>query len=203
MVRFTYTPSGPGFTPGRNADVRLDALLLRLLEIELREIDRLEQQRREAAVTHRIRQHAAGEREEQARGLAQQEGLDMLGRDVAQPEQARKGQVDDEGDLAVGLGADVDLQHDLVHLVADLRRADVELDVDRGRGLVLVDCGRVGVLEREILDVLRDQAGGGRFVGTIGKRLIRDRHAVLVVHDLRILRINEVGPKRTGRAFVS
>ncbi|KAK0339712.1 hypothetical protein LTR94_033449, partial [Friedmanniomyces endolithicus] len=49
------------------------------------------------AVAHRIGQHAAGEGEEQARRFAQHEGLDLVGGHVAETEQPRIAQVDDEG----------------------------------------------------------------------------------------------------------
>src|SRR3546814_16401687 len=66
------------------------------------------------------------------------------------------GEVDDERDLAIGLGAHFELEQHFVDLVADLVGADVELDVDlrlRARR-TLEDAWGVRILERQILDVL-------------------------------------------------
>ena len=104
-------PAGPKGSGG--ADFPRGRLLrLGLLHVDGGEIDRLEQERLEATVANRIGEHAAREREEQARGLCQQEGLDMLGRNVAQAEQPGIGQLHDEGDLAFGLGTHIDAEHE-------------------------------------------------------------------------------------------
>ena len=69
-------------------------LPLDLLHVEATKIDRFEQQWGKAAVADGIGQHPARKGEQQSRRFAKQEGLDMLGRDVAQAEQAGKGQID-------------------------------------------------------------------------------------------------------------
>src|SRR3546814_5922367 len=75
----------------------------------------------------------------------------------------------DERDRAIGLGADFELEQHFVDLVADLVGADVELYVDRRLRArrTLEDAGGVRILERQILDVLRDHAGGGRGVRAV------------------------------------
>ena len=97
-------------------------LRLGLLEVELAEVDRLEQQRRETAVAHRIRHHAAGEREQQARRLAEHERLQLVFRNVAHAEQPGIDQLDDECGLVFGLRLHLDLERDLVDVVADAIR---------------------------------------------------------------------------------
>src|SRR3546814_4445352 len=69
------------------------------------EIDRFEQQRLEPAVAHRIGEHAPREREQDTRRFTEQERLDMFLRHVAEAEYPGIGEVDDERDLAIGLGA--------------------------------------------------------------------------------------------------
>ena len=101
----------------------------RALHVEAGEIDRVEQQRREAAVDRGVGDDLAGEREQEARRLGEQEGLELLGGHVPEREQAGIEQLDAEGDALVGLGGDLDLEHDLVHVLADALGADVELDV--------------------------------------------------------------------------
>ena len=90
--------------------------------------------------------------------LGEQEGLQLLLGDVAQREQARIERLDAEGDALVALGLDLDLQHDLVHVLADALGADIDLHVHLRLALPLVDDGRVRVLERQVLHILRDHA---------------------------------------------
>ena len=166
--------------------VRLRARLgIGLLQVQLREVDRLEHQRREAAVAHRIGQHPAGEGEEQARRFAQHEGLDLVGGHVAETEEPRIAEVDDEGGLAFGLGANLDLQGQFVDFLADLRGRDVELHVDARCGLRLIDGRGVRVLERQVLHILRDHAGGG--AGIVTSRRFEALRQTLFVHRQYLL----------------
>lgn len=129
------------------------------LEVEAVKVDRLEQQGREAAFLHRRRDDLAREGEEDSRRLGEEEGLDLVGRYVAHRDEAGIEQVDGEGGLAVGGGAHLDPEGDLVDLVGELADADVEIDLDLGLGLPLEDGGRVRILERHILHILGDDAG--------------------------------------------
>ena len=91
----------------RSPSPAIAASRLLLLRLELRhigraEIDRVEQQRREAGVLDRVGDDLAGEREQQARRLDQQERRQRFFREVAQSEQAGVAQVDQEMDAAVG-----------------------------------------------------------------------------------------------------
>ena len=165
------------------------AFLLRaLLQVDAGEVDRLQHQRREAAVANLIGQHAAGEGEQDARRFAEQERIERFLRDVAEREQARIGEVDDERDLLTGLGADFDLQRDFVHVVAHLVRADVELHVDRGRVLLLIDGRRVRILEREVLHVLRQHTRLGRIIGAIASGIAEFGEGVVLGHPTFLFR---------------
>ena len=68
------------------------------------EIDRVEQQRREAEVLDGFGDDLAGEREQQARRFDQQERRQRLFGNVAEAEQAGVAQVDDEMGAVVRLG---------------------------------------------------------------------------------------------------
>ncbi len=105
----------PAFAAGSPAGGTRPAGLLALLRLQLRhigrgEIDRIEEQRREAGVRHRLGDDLAREGEEQARRLDEQEGLERFFRQVAKAEQPGVAQVDDEMDAVVRAGGDVDLQ---------------------------------------------------------------------------------------------
>src|SRR5205085_7450996 len=121
------------------AAARLRLLLGKLLEVEAAEIDRLEQQRREAAVLHRLRHDLAGEREKQARRFRQEERLELGLGDVAKREQAGIKQLELEGGLVLGARRDVDLESDLMDAFAQRLGADVELEVHLRLALPLVD----------------------------------------------------------------
>src|SRR3546814_1949375 len=69
---------------------------LDLLREQAVEIDRFEQQRREAAILHGIGDDAACEGEEDARRFGEEEGLQLVVGDVADAEQAGIFKVDDE-----------------------------------------------------------------------------------------------------------
>ena len=64
----------------------------------------------------------AGEREEQAGSLDQQERLQRLFREVAEAEQAGVAQVDQEVDAVVRPGGDLDLEHDFMDVFGDAGR---------------------------------------------------------------------------------
>ena len=88
-----------------------------LLHVERVEIDRVEQQRREAAscTVWATICRAKGKR---IRGAsASRKGWSRSSGDVPHADQAGIDEVDREGGLAVGGGADLDLEHDLVNLV--------------------------------------------------------------------------------------
>src|SRR3546814_16899674 len=70
----------------------------------------------------------------------------------------------------------------LIEILADALGADVELHVDLGCGLPLIDGGRARIFERQILHILRDEpdrrtvvlAVAQRF-GEIGRASCRER----------------------------
>jgi hypothetical protein len=66
----------------------------KLLHVEAVEIDRFEQQRREAGIAHGIGDHAAGEGEQDARRFGIGEGVLLRLVQVAHADQAAIGQVD-------------------------------------------------------------------------------------------------------------
>ena len=87
---------------------------------------------------------------------------------VPHADKAAIGQIDDIHLAARGGAGDRDLERHFVHVGADDFGADVELDVDLRRFGPLEHVGRVGVLDREILHILRQQADRRLRVGAIG-----------------------------------
>ena len=83
---------------------RAGGLLRHALLIERDEIDRIEHQRREAAVAHRRRDDLAGERKQQPRAFDQHQRLHLLLRHVLDPEHAGELQLDVEHHGAGGFG---------------------------------------------------------------------------------------------------
>src|SRR5438874_4853587 len=109
FIRFAPRPaSGVGRSFRRrlfaSAVAPLDALRLlprHLLEIGPGEIDWIEQERRESAVADRFGDNLAREREDQPRRLDQQERLEGISRNVADPEQTTVAQIHDKMDAVV------------------------------------------------------------------------------------------------------
>ena len=88
--------------------------------------------------------------------------------DEAHADHTAIGQVDDIDIAALRGGGDGHLEHDFVHVGAHRLGADVELDVDLRRLGPLEHVRRVGVLDREILHILRQQADRRLGVGAVG-----------------------------------
>src|SRR5215208_5422179 len=142
------------------------ALLGGLLAVQRHEIDRIDVERREAAVAHSVRYHLPGEREQQPRALDHDQRVELIGRHVAGPEHARIGELELEQHLGAELAVTLELEVDLEVGLGKLLRVDVDLDVD-GRSLLLgrERARRVRVLEREILRILRKRVEGRHLVG--------------------------------------
>src|SRR3546814_5809513 len=104
----------------------------------------------------------------------------MFLRHVAEAEYPGIGEVDDERDLAIGLGAHFELEQHFVDLVADLVGADVELDVDlrlRARR-TLADAGGVRIRSEEHTSELQS--------------LMRISYAVFCLKQKKHLNISDV-----------
>src|SRR5438067_1794086 len=108
-ARFIRFAPGPASGVGRSfrrglfasAVASLDALRLlplQLLEIGSGKIDRIEQERRESAVADRFGDDLPREREDQPRRFDQQERLEGIGGNVADPEQSAVAQIHDKMD---------------------------------------------------------------------------------------------------------
>lgn len=95
------------------------------------------------------------------RRFHQKKGLERLARHVADTEQTGKNKVDDEGDLVVVGGAGLQLHFHLVRISAQLAGVDVDIEVDRRPRFrrPLQALRRVGVLEGQVLHILRQHAG--------------------------------------------
>ena len=143
--------------------------LLRLLLEQAVEIDGFEKQRGEAAVAHDVRDDPACEGEQDARRFGKEERLELVVGHVAHAEQPRIFQLDDEADQLGILRGDIDLQRYFEQIVADIVGTDVELDVDLRRVLHLINRGRIRILERQILHILRDQADRRQIVFAVRK----------------------------------
>lgn len=161
-------------------------LCLKLLKIKAVEINRVQNQGREAAITYCIGQHPAGEGKEQARGLSKEEGVNLFIRDIANAEQARIAEVRGKGGACWRCSVDFDPQHDFKYVICGAFRADVELNVDIGLFRPLVNRRRIGVFEGQILHILGYQADCWLRIGAIGKWLsIGDvfGHVYIPCHD--------------------
>ena len=121
------------------------------------EIDRVEQHRREAEVLDRFGDDLAREREQQARGFDQHERRELVVGDVAQPEHAAVAQIDEKVRALVRRGLQFDAQDHFMDIVADAVDVEIELDVELGRGLPLENLRRARILDRQVLDILRQR----------------------------------------------
>src|SRR6516225_10807941 len=126
--------------------------------IECDEIDRMEQERRKAAIRDRGRDDLAGKREQQPRALDHEQGPEVLLRDIDQAEHAAVIEIEGEQDAADQLRLALELELDLEVGGRHLSRVDVDLDADLRLLLLEQRVRRVGVFERKILDVLRKDA---------------------------------------------
>ena len=126
---------------------------------ERREIDRIEQQRREPPVPGRLCDDPAREREHDSWALDHAHRFEALRWEVLDQEDAGVLKLHHEqgGVPARGIGGDS--QADLVVGVAERTRVHVDVDVDGRLSLLRSQAAwRVGILERKILDVLRPDA---------------------------------------------
>src|SRR5262245_45306296 len=155
-------PAGDGrtklnFALSLGAGRGLRGLHLRALLIERDEIDRIEQERGEAAVADGVGDDLAREREQEARALDHDERLQRLRRHVLHPEYPGEGQLERKQHRAGAVRLAFELERDLVVGLGELLDDHVDLDIDRRR---LVGrrqrARRVRILERQILDVLAE-----------------------------------------------
>src|SRR5258708_18354637 len=131
----------------------------RALLIKRDEIDRIEQQRREAPVAYGRCDDLAREREQQARTLDHDDWLQCLCRHVLDAENASECQVEGKQDRSCALGLAFELEGDFVVGLGKLLGAHIDLNVDRRLRLIgRQGARRVRILEREILDVLAKHA---------------------------------------------
>ena len=127
-----------------------------LLAIEADEINRVEQQRREAAVAHDVGDNLARERKQQPGAFDHHHRMQTFLRNVLDAEHAGKCQIETEQQSLGTLRAAFEFQHDLDIGIRHRRRVDVDLDADLRLLLARVErARRVRIFEREILDVLR------------------------------------------------
>src|SRR5262245_58561082 len=146
----------PGIAAGRLRPLlRLGLQLGDALAIEADEIHRIDTQGREAAVHDGVRDDLAREREQQARALDHHDRMQVLLRDVLHAEDAGVEHLELEQDHAGAFRLALDLELDLDVVLGHWFGADVDLNVD-GRLLLagLQRARRIGILERQILDVL-------------------------------------------------
>ena len=138
-------------------------LTLHVLAIQADEIDRVEHQRREAAVAHRRGDDFAREREQQPRAFDHDQRMQVFLRDVDDPEHAGIGELETEHHLAGVFGLAFDRQHHLELVLGEVVGADIDLNVDRRLLLLRRERGRrVRILERQIFGVLRQHVQLGR-----------------------------------------
>jgi hypothetical protein len=149
------------FVGGRGRALFAALLLLLTSRLHLRhvgraEVDRLEQERREAHVLDRLADDLSSEREQQPRRFYQEKRRDRLVGKVAKAEEPGEAQVDQEVDSVLRLRLDLDLEQNFVDFVGDFLDVEVEANVDRRLVLPLEDVRSARALDRKVLDVLRE-----------------------------------------------
>ncbi|EGE58234.1 hypothetical protein RHECNPAF_3340030 [Rhizobium etli CNPAF512] len=136
----------------------------------LREVDRIDHQRREAAVAGHVGDDLTGEGEEHARALDEENRQHVLLRETGNAEDAAIDEFGVEHRLVIVLGFGIQRQHDIEIRVGKRIGIDVHIDVDR-RCLVagLQRTRRTRIFEGKILRILRkDREGGvGRTVAVV------------------------------------
>src|SRR5690348_4258581 len=133
-------------------------LLLRRLDLSHvsgGEVDRIEQQRREAHARHGVGDDLAGKREEEPRRLDQQEGCDRLVGHVADGEQATIAEVDNEMDAVLRPRRNVEFERHFMRALLLRLGIKVELDVEAGLDLPGIDLRRAWIFDRKVLHILR------------------------------------------------
>jgi hypothetical protein len=174
---------------------------LKLREIGGGKVDRVEQQRGEAGVRDRVGDHLAREGEEQPRSFDQQERRERLFRQVAQAEETAVSEVDHEMHPILGAGGRLDLERHLVDVVADLLGVEVELHVQVRLDLPLENLRCARVLDRKVLDILREHrnlrlaAGPGGAVAAAHRILVG--HFMLSLQTVALCR-EPLGPRRVA-----
>jgi hypothetical protein len=122
--------------------------------VQRREVDRLDHERRQAAIADQIRDDAPHEREQQTRAFDQQHRLQHLFRNLVQNENSAIGDLQQENGLFVLLGGHPHLNDNFVRAVL-LHPARLQIDGEIDLRPLNIDAER-GILEGKILDVLRD-----------------------------------------------
>ena len=152
-------------------------LPLHVLTIQPDEIDRVEHQRREAAVAHRGCDDFPREREQQPRTFDHDQRMQVFLRYIQDAEHPGIGQLEAEHQLAAVLRLAFDRQRHLIFVLGGTVGADIDLDIDR-RLLLLrrQRAGCVRVLEREVLGILRQHV-------QLGRRARFGRCAIAVGHE--------------------
>ena len=91
---------------------------------------------------------------------------------VADCEQPRVGEVDDEMDAVVGPRGNVELQADFVRAVAGAIDAEVELNVELRLDLPRIDLRSARIFDRKVLHILREDRNLGlAVVGAVAARI--------------------------------
>src|SRR5690606_38147831 len=160
--------AGGGSAAGSFPDGSLLLLSGKLLHVKTVEIDRIEHQRGKARIAHGVGDHAPGEGEQQPRRFGIEEGMTLLVGDVLQPHNAAIGEVDDIGGSVLHLGIGGNLQFHFLHFFVDLARADIELHVEFRLVAPLEAFRRFRIFDRQVLHILREQAGNRQIVGAVG-----------------------------------
>src|SRR3546814_612711 len=106
------------------------------------------------SITHSVGQYAAGKGEEQARRFGKEERLNLISGHVAHSKKTGIGKLHLESDAVGRLRLHIDLQQHFEYVIGKLIGTDVELNVDLGLPLPLINRGRIGVFEVKVLHIL-------------------------------------------------
>src|SRR5690606_19329640 len=118
---------------------------------------------------------------------------------VAHAAEAAIGALDDIGGALAHLGGGGDLQLDFAQRLVDVARADVELHVELRLIGPLEALGSLGVLDRQVLDVLRQDAGDRQGIGAVaalgGIGIEIGEHVAFVGHNRSFAWMGFAGPR--------
>jgi hypothetical protein len=140
-----------------------------LLHVKRTKINWLKHQWLEPTITNGIGENAAGKWKDDPWPFGEQEHLHLILRDVAQAKKAGIGKLNLKGDL---IGADsfhFDLEDDFMDIIGKLIGTNIELDINLRLTLPLENGGCIGILKREILDILGDQARNRGCIFAVGQ----------------------------------
>ena len=179
------------------------SLPLHVLTVQADKIDRIQHQRREAAIADRGCDDLTREREQQPWAFDHDQRMQIFLRDIYDPKHPGVGEIEAEHHLAGVFRLAFDRKRHFEFIFGDIVGADIDLDIDR-RLLLLrrQRAGGVRIFERQVLGVLRQHIQLGRRAASGGAPLplVMEVSPGAAASDEALLRLNS--PVGCGNAGV-